>query len=136
MTYHVRIQINVISSYIGFDVSTESSPEVFSSYQLSSFFDYKLSCQQIIIVTTNDFGPNYCQDVQEALILEYTLNIFLAFQQVPTSQVLGLQITFLQLRQSQPHYSNTRNVRHFKNQFFSKRTPKLLHLRHDQYIID
>ena len=64
-------------SYIGFDLFSQPQLIVLSADQFSSLINSKIFYKWIIIVLTYNLRADDFWDIWKALVLEYSLNIFL-----------------------------------------------------------
>lgn len=76
----LRGKANVTSSDVSLHLSVKRQLVIFSRYPLVTFIDAKIAIQQIIMMAANSFGSNDFRNIGKAMMLEYTLHIFLAFQ--------------------------------------------------------
>ena len=73
---------------------------------------------------------NFC-DVQEALVLKPSLDIFPSVPYFLCPSFLGKLILFLQFLQAEPHSINASDVEALVSQFGPESVPKLTQLRED-----
>ena len=74
---------------------------MFPADQLSCFVNAEMRCKKIIVVTTYDLGTDDFWNVWEPLVLEHSLDVFLAFRKVSrVSEKLCFLVIFLQLGES------------------------------------
>ena len=71
-------------------------PVLFSGNELTSFLDTKVAYQRIVVMPTNKLCPDDFQDVREALVVQYAVDIVSAFW-VFHPGLLGLLVFDLQL---------------------------------------
>ena len=92
---------NVTSSDITLDVFSQARPIVFPADQLFYLVNAKMPYKRIIMVTIYYLGADDLWYIWEFLVLEHSVNIFLALQKAfSSSEKLGFLVVFLQLRKS------------------------------------
>ena len=100
MSNRLRSQTNVTSSDIALDISSQTWLIVFPANQLSCLVNTKMPCKRIVVVTTYHHEADDCWDIWKPLVLEHSLDVFLALQKAPSSQNFCLFVVVLQLGES------------------------------------
>ena len=104
-------QTNVTSFHIGFNVTPQTQPVVFSANQFSCLINSKMSYKRIIMVTTYHLGVDDFWDIWETTVLEYSLNFLPVLWKAYSSKCFCFLVLILKFRQPQSHASNVCNVR-------------------------
>ena len=128
-----RSQTNIATFNIGFNILLQRRSVILFGNQLLSFVDPKKVCKSIVMMSTNQLKLNIFRDKKEALILEYSFNIFLAFGMLCSSEFVSLFIIALQIRKPQSQGFDVSIVKTFIGYFSLKKVSKLLQLRQDSY---
>ena len=93
-------EANIAAFDVGFNISTSRRPVIFPGNQLAGLVDSEMTCQRIVVMSTNQFRSNDLRNIGKAFILEHSLDIFPSFKKVCSPQFPCLIIVALQVWQS------------------------------------
>ena len=88
------------------DVMAEGCLIIISGNQLLCPLSSKMSCRQIVVVTTYYLRTDDFWDILEASILKHSIDVFLSVSYPLCPRFLGKIILFLQFLQAEPHSIN------------------------------